>query len=180
MRNEQDIRRGGRSASRCRRAPGRCGAVAVEAAICMPFIVAMMLAMWEIGQIAEMSRIVKDATREGARVAAGGINNGSTVTVATVQTAVQNFLTAAGMPSAAANGAVITVTDLSTSDVWTNPSSAMPLDPFSVTVTIPAGTPFNSLQLIGANLCGVTQLQETVEWLSANDSQLTVNTTLPY
>ena len=79
----------------------------------MPVIVAMMLAMWQIGQMAEMSRIVKDAAREGARVAAGGINNGTTVTlVANVQTAVQNFLTAAGMPSTAVNGATIVVTNL--------------------------------------------------------------------
>ena len=101
------------------------------------------------------------------------------VTVANVQTAVQNFLTAAGMPSAAVSGATITVTNLS-SDTWTNPGNALPLDQFSVTVTIPAGAPFNSLQFIGATLCGVTQLQETVNWLSANDTQLTVSTTLPY
>jgi hypothetical protein len=31
----------------------------------------------------------------------------------------------------------------------------------------------------GVNLCGVTQLQATVDWLSANDTQLTVSTTLP-
>ena len=153
--------------------------LAVEAAICMPLIVTMMLAMWQIGQMAEMSRIVKDAAREGARVAAGGTNNGTAVTVANVQTAVQNFLTAAGMPSTAVNGAAITVTNLS-SDSWTNPGNALPLDQFSVTVTIPAGAPFNSLQFIGANLCGVTQLQETVDWLSANDTQLTVSTTLPF
>jgi hypothetical protein len=139
----------------------------------------MMLAMWQIGQIAEMSRIVKDAAREGARVAAGGVNNGSPVTVANVQTAVQNFLTAAGMPSTAVNGATIAVANLS-ADSWTDPGNAVPLDQFSVTVTIPAGAPFNSLQLLGANLCGVTQLQESVEWLSANDTKVTVSTTLPY
>jgi Flp pilus assembly protein TadG len=159
--------------------PWRKGAVAVEAAICMPLVVAMMLGMWQLGQIAEMSRIVKDAAREGARVAAGGTNNGTTVTVANVQTAVQNFLTAAGMPSTAVNGAVITVTNLS-SDTWTDPGNAVPLDPFSVTVTIPAGAPFNSLQFIGASTFGITQLQETVEWLSANDTQFTVSSTLPY
>ena len=113
VRNEQDIAGGGQSACRKCRARGRRGAVAVEAAVCMPILVAMMLAMWQIGQIAEMSRIVKDAAREGARVAAGGVNNGTPVTVANVQTAVQNFLTAAGMPSAAVNGAMVTVTDLS-------------------------------------------------------------------
>ena len=143
-----DIARGGLPARRKRCALGRRGAVAAEAAICMPVIVAMMLGMWEIGRIAQMSRIVKDAAREGARVAAGGANNGTAVTVANVQTAVQNFLTAAGMPTAAVTGATITVTNLS-ADTWTDPGNALPLDEFSVTVTIPAGAAFNSLKLIG-------------------------------
>ena len=137
VRYEQDIARGGQPARRRRCARDRRGAVAVEAAVCMPLMIVLMLGMWQIGQIAEYSRIVKDAAREGARVAAGGINNGTAVTVANVQTAVQNFLTAAGMPSAAVNGAVITVTNLS-SDSWTDPGNAQPLDQFSVTVTIPA------------------------------------------
>ncbi len=177
-RNKRDIARGGQSTFRSRSAGSRRGAAAVEAAVCMPLMILLMMGMWQVGQVAEYSRIIKDAAREGARVAAGGVNNGSTVTVANVQTAVQNFLTAAGMPSAAVNGAVITVTNLS-SDSWTDPGNAQPLDKFSVTVTIPAGAPFNSLQFFGSNLCGVTQLQETVEWLSANDTTLTVSTTLP-
>ena len=179
MQNEQEITGGVPPAGRKRRALGRRGAVAVEAAVCMPVIVAMMLGMWEIGRMGQMSRIVKDAAREGARVAAGGANNGTPVTVANVQTAVQNYLTASGMPAAAVSGATITVTNLS-SDTWTNPGNALPLDEFSVTVTIPAGAAFNSLKLIGTSLSGVTQLQESVNWLSANDTQLTVSTTLPY
>jgi len=177
--NEHDLAGGVPSTRRRSGTLGRRGAVAVEAALLMPFIVALMLGMWEIGRIAQMSRIVKDAAREGARVAAGGANNGSPVTVANVQTAVQNFLTAAGMPSAAVSGATITVTNLST-HTWTNPGNAQPLDPFSVTVTIPPGAAYNSLKLIGTSLSGVTQLQESVEWLSANDTELTVSTTLPY
>ena len=178
VRNERDIARRALPARRKFCDCKRRGAMAVEAAVCMPVIIAMMLGMWELGQMAELSRIVKDAAREGARVAAGGANYGTPVTVANVQTAVQNFLTAAGMPSTAVNGAVVTVANLS-SDAWTNPGNAVPLDQFSVTVTIPSGAPFNSLEFIGANLCGITQLQESVEWLSANDTQLTVSTTLP-
>jgi len=179
MLNEQSTSRGGSSARRNRHARGRCGAVAVEAAVCMPIIVALMFGMWEVGRIAQMSRILKDAVREGARVAAGGSNNGTTVTVANVQTAVQNYLTAAGLPTAAINGATIAVTNLS-SNSWTDPGNATPLDHFRVSVTIPAGTAYNSLQLIGTSLSGVTQLQEAVDWYSANDTQVTVDTTLPY
>ncbi len=139
----------------------------------------MMMGMWEVGRIAQMSRILKDAAREGARVAAGGVNNGSTVTVAMVQTAIQNYLTSSGMPSTAVNGAVISVTNLS-ADAWTDPGNALPLDHFRVTVTIPSGAPFNSLLLFTSSLSGVTQLQETVDWLSANDALVVVNTQLPY
>jgi Flp pilus assembly protein TadG len=172
--DEKEIAGGARSLRGWRR-----GAVAVEAAVCLPLIITLMLGMWQFGSMAQWSRVLGDAAREGARVAAGGTNNGSTVTVANVQTVVQNFLTAAGMPSTAANGATVTVTNLS-SDSWTNPGSAMPLDQFSVTVTIPAGAPFNSLQLVGATFCGITQLQASANWLSANDTQVTVGSTLPY
>jgi Flp pilus assembly protein TadG len=167
--------------TRCkrRRAPARRGAVAVEAAVCLPVIVFMMLGMWEVGRIAQMSRIVKDAAREGARVAAGGTNNGTTVTVANVQSAVQNYLSSAGMPSTAVNGAVISVTNLS-SNTWTDPGSASPLDHFRVSVTIPSGAAFDSLKLFTTSLSGVTQLQETVDWLSANDATVVVSTQLPY
>jgi len=145
----------------------------------MTVLVPLMLGMWEVGRIAQMSRIVKDAAREGARVAAGGVNNGTTVTVSNVQTAVQNSLTAAGLPAAAISGATIAVTNLSNNS-WTDPGNALPLDHFRVTVTIPAGAAFNSLQLTGASVTGVTQLQEAVDWLSANDALVVVNTQLPY
>jgi Flp pilus assembly protein TadG len=179
IQNKQEILWDGQSLRRRHCASGRRGAVAVEAAVCLPVVVLLMMGMWQVGRIAQMSRIVGDAAREGARVAAGGVNNGTPVTVANVQTAVQNYLQASGFPSAAYTGATITVTNLS-ADTWTDPGNAQPLDQFSVTVTIPSGTAFNSLQLVGANLCGVTQLQESVDWLSANDTQLTVSTTLPY
>ncbi len=157
----------------------RRGAVAVEAAICLPVIAALMLGMWDVGRIAQMSRLLEDAAREGARVAAGGTNDGSLVTVANVQSAVQNYLTAGGMPATAVNGAVVSLTNLS-GDSWTNPGNAQPLDQFSVTVTIPAGGPYQSLQLITSTMCGVTQLTQTVQWMSCNDTQVIVSTQLPY
>ena len=49
-----------------------------------------------------------------------------------------------------------------------------------MTVTIPSGAAFNSLRWVASSLTGINQLSATVEWLSANDTKVTVNTTLPF
>ena len=72
-----------------------------------------MLGVWEVGRFIDISMVVQDAARRGARMAAGGVSGGTNVTVAMVQQAVQNYLTAAGFPSAAATGAQVTLTNLS-------------------------------------------------------------------
>ncbi len=71
----------------------------------MPIILTLMLGVWEVGRMIQVSQILGNAAREGAVVAGGGYVNGTAVTVSTVQTEVQNYLTAAGLPSAAATGA---------------------------------------------------------------------------
>jgi hypothetical protein len=122
---------------------------------------------------------LQDAASEGARIAAGGNSNSTPVTVTVVQQAVRNYLIAAGFPSAAVSGAQITLTNMS-SNSWTDPCNAQPLDPFSVTVTIPSGAAFNSLRWIATSITGVTSLSAKVEWLSANDGQAVIDTTLPF
>jgi hypothetical protein len=89
-------------------------------------------------------------------------------------------LTAAGLPTAAVTGSQITLTCLATTP-WTDPYLAQPLDPFSVTVTIPAGAPFNSLRWnLLTQITSVRSLTQTVYWQSSNNSQVVVTTTLPY
>ncbi len=96
------------------------------------------------------------------------------------QQAVQNYMTAAGLPSTAVNGAQVTITCLAT-PTWTDPCNALPLDKFQVTVTIPSGSPFNSLQWsLVPQLTNVNSLTATVNWQSLNNSQVSVSTTLPY
>ena len=145
----------------------------------MPIIVMFLLGVWETGRLIQVTRILQDAAREGARVAAGGISNGAPVTVAVVQQTVQNYLTGAGFPSAAATAATVAVTNLST-DTWTDPYNALPEDNFSVQVTIPAGAPFASLFWGPTTFVGITQLSTSVQWASNNDAQVVVNTQLPY
>jgi len=152
----------------------------VEAAFVLPFLIIIMMGIWEVGRMLQVNEIITNAAREGARVAAGGVSNNIPVTVAMVQTQVKDYMTAAGLPTAAVNGATITLTNLS-SNTWTDPSDALPLDAFRVTVSIPAGTAYNSLRWnLFTALTGKTSLTLSANWLSANDSKVSVSSTLPY
>jgi Flp pilus assembly protein TadG len=153
--------------------------VAVEAAIVLPVVLILLFGIWEVGRFVLIGQTLNTAAREGARLAAGGYTNGTPVTCAMVQTAVQNYMTASGMPSAAVNGAQISVV-CQASTAWTDPYEAQPLDPFQVVVTIPAGAPFNSLSwTLLPRLTSLTQLTLAVTWYSLNDSQVVVSTALP-
>ena len=166
------------AAARSARRP-RSGAAAVEAAIVMPLVVLMMLGVWELGRLMDISMTLQSAARVGARYAAGGVSsNGTPVTCSMVQTEVQNYLQAAGFPNSVATSASVTVTNLS-SDPWTDRAALLPLDPFSVTVTV-SGTAFSSLTWVSTPVTGMTQASATVEWLSNNDQVVTVSTQIPY
>ncbi len=152
----------------------------------MPVLLTLMLGMWQIGRLVQVSQILNNAARSGARFAAmGSINaNGvnTPVTVAMVQQTVQTYLSTSGLPSAAASGAQTKVVNLS-GNGWTDPGGAQPLDKFQVTVTIPSGAAFSSLLWSGLMLSGtenLNQLSSTATWLSLVDSQVSVGTQLPY
>jgi Flp pilus assembly protein TadG len=169
-----------KKSQRRRRAVVRRGIALVEAAFVLPLALILMLGVWEVGRMVQVCQILDNAAREGARMAAGGYVNGTPVTCAMVQQDVVNYLTAAGLPSTAVNGAVTTVTCLA-GTAWTDPWQAQPSDPFTVTVTIPAGAPFNALRWNLLNrITTVTQLSEVAYWESANNSEVVVSTTLPY
>jgi Flp pilus assembly protein TadG len=139
-----------------------------------------MLGVWEAGRLVQVSSILTNAAREGARTAAGGRVNGTDVTVTIVQQTVRDYLRAAGLPTAAVNGAQIQLVNTSGNN-WIDPVDAQPGDTFRVTATIPAGAPFDSLKFVLANsLTNVTQLSVTVNWASNNDELLSVDTQLPY
>lgn len=146
----------------------------------LPLLITLMLGVWEAGRLVQVSSLLTNAAREGARTAAGGTINGTDVTVALVEQTVRDYLRAAGLPAAAVDGAQIQLVNTS-GNYWTDPADAHPGDTFTVTATIPAGAPFNSLKFVLANsLTNVTQLSVTVHWASNNDELLAVDTQLPY
>lgn len=157
----------------------RRGHAAVEAAFCLPILLTFMIGMWEVGRMVEVSQILANAAREGARYAATGNLNDVNVTAAMVQQNVRDYLTAAGLPSAAVSGAQIQVVNLSNHS-WTDPCNAQPMDDFQIVVTIPSGGAFNSLEWCALKITNVNQLSASATWVSLVDSQVTVNTQLPY
>jgi len=155
------------------------GIVAVEAAVVLPVFLLILVGVWEVGRLIQVSIVLNEAAREGARLAAGGASNTTPATLALVKQRVQDCLKGEGFPDDAVNGALVTVKNPANS--WTDPCDALPLDPFSVTVTIPSGPAFDSLQWILSSVTGVTQLSATVQWLSANDLKVpTVDDSLPF
>ena len=160
-------------------AESRHGLAAVEAAILLPVLLTLLTGVWEIGRLIEVQQILTAATREGARLAAGGTSNGTDVTVAAVQQAVRDYMTASGLPAAAVSGAQIQVVNLSANS-WTDPVNAKPLDSFKISVVIPPGAAFQSLSWSSlASITGVRQLSASVMWSSCNNSQVVVDTQLP-
>ena len=105
-------------------------------------------------------------------------SNGTPVTCSMVQTEVQNYLQAAGFSSSVATKR-LGHGHQSQQRPLDRPGSALPLDPFSVTVTV-SGTAFSSLTWVSTPVTGMTQASATVEWLSNNDQQVTVSTQIPY
>lgn len=146
----------------------------------LPLLITLMLGVWEAGRLVQVSSVLTNAAREGARTAAGGTVNGTDVTVAVVQNTVRDYLRAAGLPNAAVDGAQIQLVNTSNNN-WSDPVDAHPGDTFRVIATIPAGAPFDSLKFVLANsLTNVKQLSVTVSWSSNNDERLAVDTQIPY
>lgn len=162
-----------------RRPEDRRAAVAVEAAVVLPILLIMMLGIWEVGRIIQVQQILVNSAREGARLAAGGYVNSTPVTNSMVQQAVRDYLQSAGLPSAAVNNAQITLTCQAASG-WSDPADAEPLDPFRVTVKIPAGAAFDSLRWsMVAKITSTSEMEAYVDWVSLKNVEITVSTQLP-
>ena len=107
--------------------PRRQGTAAVEMAFVVPLIVTLLLGTWEIGRYVEVQQIICDAAREGGRQASSG-----EMTNSQVITAVTNYVSIAGLPSA---NVTVSVNDLTHPGV--DASQATALDQIKVSVSIP-------------------------------------------
>jgi Flp pilus assembly protein TadG len=145
----------------------RSGAAAVELALLMPLVAFLLLGVWEVGRMLNISQILSNAAREGARQASTGQN-----TASQVQTAVLNYLQDAGIPTANVN---VTVSDLTSAG--TDPANAGQLDQLQVTVTIP----FADVRWIALNFIAGSgsQISGSAIWLSLKDQTYPSTVTPP-
>ena len=147
--------------------PRRRGAVAVELALTLCFvIVPMLLGIWEIGCLLDAQQTLVSAVREGGRQAATG-----TMTNAQVQQVVLQYLSNAGVNT---TNVVVTVTDLARSvDV----SDAQQLDPLVVSATLPfKNVDWTFTQQFTSDSSTLTS---TCQWYSAKDVPYQVPQTAP-
>src|SRR3954452_6429882 len=90
----------------------RLGTATVEFAFLAPLLLVVVLGIWELGRMVEVQQIISNAAREGGRQAST-----SNLTNDQVKTVVRNYMTQAGLSSAAATNATVNVTNLTNSSL---------------------------------------------------------------
>jgi Flp pilus assembly protein TadG len=144
---------------------------AVEFAVLLPFIMILIVGTWEVGRLVEITQILDNAAREGARQAATGSQTNDQVKVA-----VCNYMKNAGLADyTSQRDTVVTVTDLSSPG--TDVSAAAQLDQLRVTIAIPfTDVQWTTLKLITRPN---TTLNTEAVWCSAKDQEYPNNVTAP-
>jgi Flp pilus assembly protein TadG len=153
-----------------RRSQHRNGNAACEFAILVPFLLMLLLGMWEVGRLIQVKQILANAAREGARQAATGRSTNSDV-----QTVVCQYLKDAGLPDYTSQASsVVTVTDVTSGgDV----SDASQGDQIRVTVSIP----FNDVRWVALYLItsANTRLNAEADWVCLMDQNYPSSITSP-
>jgi Flp pilus assembly protein TadG len=178
---------------------GRRGTAAVEFAATLPLLFTIMFGLWEVGRMTEVSNVMWNSAREGARDASMG-----QATLAQVAANVQLYLQSAeptafgqghttnmispviSLPSntygftcwdTTANRELFTITfsDVTNTAV-TDPTGMAQLDIYKITVSAPYSS-FGWLPV--ARITGTNRLQVTVTWASMVDSPFQIAPYLP-
>ncbi len=153
-----------------RRFEPRSGIAAVELALVSPLVMVLLVGLLGVGRMVQVSQIVSNAAREGARKASTGIN-----TYVDVQTTVANYLTNAGITNQ--TGLAVTVSDMTqgNSGPRFDPSTANWLDQLQVTVTLP----YSNVQLAPLPIAPNTVISAQAVWFSNQNQAYPTSITPP-
>lgn len=145
----------------------RRASAAVEFAVVAPFLVLLLLGIWEVGRLVQVQQLTNNAVREAGRQASTGQRS-----LTEVEQAALNYLTRAGINTA---GAKVTITNVTASS-RPDPKDATQMDRFKITLTLP----FDNVRWVLIDqVTNIRELTATADWFSMKDLPLTVSTTMP-
>jgi len=148
--------------------PHRRGTAAVELAVCLPFLLVIVLGIWEVGRMVQVQQLIANAAREGGRQAAAGQTSSTTVRQYVVNYLNMNGLTGVDI-------SMVTLTNV-TSSSRNEPTAANQLDQYRVTVSVPYSTIRYSTV---AQITSTTTVTASADWFSVKDLPVTVSSTIP-
>jgi Flp pilus assembly protein TadG len=154
-----------------RQAPPRSGVATVEFAFVLPILLTLLLGIWEVGRMVQVSLILHNAAREAARQASTG-----TASMAEIKTNIQAYVTSAEPRITNFTGFQVLFNNI-TRPGDTDPADATQLDRFTVTVSIP----FDNVRwsLTKMFVAPGTTATATVVWHSMRDLPVTVSPGIP-
>ncbi len=159
----------------------RQGIAIMEFAVVFPFLLLMLLGIWELGRIIQVQQVMMNAARNGARLAAQAfiVNTFGAYTQITTNSGYPNvygtmseFLIGNGITNL--NNVKMNFTFLS-GDTTRQPWQGNKNEPFQITLTIP----YNNVRLTTLTLFAPTNLTVQVQWQMLVDAPFAVSTTLP-
>jgi Flp pilus assembly protein TadG len=143
----------------------------VEFALVLPCLMALLIGIWEVGRMVQVSQILQNAAREAARQASTGTNS-----MADIKANIRTYVTSAEPR----------ITDFSTFDVTfknitrpavTDPANAVQMDKYTITVSLP----FDNVRWSATKMFipNGTKASATVNWYSMRDLPVTVSPAIP-
>jgi Flp pilus assembly protein TadG len=146
----------------------RQGVAAVEFAVCLPFILVMLVGLWEVGRMVEVQQLLNNSVREGGRQAST-----ASIDAAAVKQYVVNYLKTNGINAVSTSD--VTVTNVTTGSAYDN-TTVVQMDRLHIAVSIP----FDSVRWVMLNkITNVTTLNASAEWYSMRDIPIEVTSTIP-
>ena len=154
----------------------------MELAVVLPFLVLLLIGVWEIGRLIQLQQIMNSAARNGARIASQATiltTSGSNVDISVntgtpnVTSAITQYLQAAGIQNL--NGLQINFQFLNGNTSLTQPYQGVKNQQFQIQVTLP----YANLRWTDLTLINPTTLSGVCVWQLMVDDPITVNSNLP-